>query len=540
MRKFLVLVGVALACGILAKAQSRGGNWPMYGGDTQRSGWEGTEPKITKETAKDIQLLWKMQLDVQPRTFRPVMPPVILGRLISYRGFKELAFVASNADIVYAIDADLGKMFWQKHLEYSANEPQATGSSWACPGGLTAMPTMPPPATAARGGGGAAPARGGGPANAFAGGLPSVYALSSDGRLHRLNTSTGDDIAQPVSVLPPNARASHLNMADNVIYTVTGQGCNGAANAVWAIDLNGSAPKANSFDLIGGSVWGLAGPTIGSDGTVYVQTGEGPFEPSSHKWSNSTLALNPRDLKLKQYFTSASAGTGTRKDTDMNVTSPVVFSYQNRDLIVTAGKDGRLYLLDSASLGGDDHRTPMYRTPQIAADEGTSADHGIWGGLTTWADTGGTRWILAPVWGALHRDFKVPGMNGSTPNGSIVAFKVEEQDGKAMLTPTWVSRDMSSPEPPVVAGGVVFGLSAGEFSRQVKEAGGAISIEERPKGSAHATLYALDAATGKELYSSRNQVSAPAALTGLTVSNWRVYFGGADGAIYAFGLNMEH
>jgi outer membrane protein assembly factor BamB len=329
-------------------------------------------------------------------------------------------------------------------------------------------------------------------------------------------------------------------MADNVIYTVTGQGCNGAANAVWAIDLNGSAPRANSFELNGGSVWGLAGPTIGSDGTVYVQTGEGPFEPSSHKWSNSILALNPRDLKLKQYFTSARAAAGARRDTDMNVPSPVVFSYRNRDLIVTAGKDGRLYLLDSASLGGDDHRTPMYRTPQIAADETSSADHGIWGGLTSWADAGGTRWVLAPVWGALHKDFKVPGMNGSTPNGSIVAFKVEEQDGKAVLTPAWVSRDMSSPEPPVVAGGVVFGLSAGEFSRQVKEAAGAISIEERPKGSAHATLYALDAATGKELYSSRNQVSAPAALTGLTVSNWRVYFGGEDGAIYAFGLNMEH
>src|SRR4029077_12713722 len=132
------------------------------------------------------------------------------------------------------------------------NEPQATGSTWACPGGLTAMPTLPVPAPAGRGGRGAAPppapaVRG----TAFVGGPgpQSLYALSSDGRLHRLNTSTGDDMTQPVAVLPPNARAGNLTMVDNVIYTVTSQGCNTAANAVWAIDLNGDAPKATSFAL---------------------------------------------------------------------------------------------------------------------------------------------------------------------------------------------------------------------------------------------------------------------------------------------------
>ena len=86
----------------------------------------------------------------------------------------------------------------------------------------------------------------------------------------------------------------------------------------------------------------------------------------------------------------------------------------------------------------------------------------------------------------------------------------------------------------------MFALSAGEFTRQVKESAGVASIDERPKGSTHATLYALDAATGKELYSSRNLVTAPAALTGLTVANWRVYFGTTDGAFYTFGLYMEH
>src|SRR5262245_4950140 len=256
MKVFFSLLALSLVCSI-ANAQSRGGNWPTYGGDAQRSGWEGTDPRITRQSVKDLQLLSKMKLEIQPKGLRSLLPPLIIGRLISYRGFKELAFVATNADIIYAIDADLGKMFWQKHLEYSTAEPQATAFSWACPGGLTAMPTMPVPAPPNSGGRGAAPlaatAVPGGPGvNPCIGGPASVYAISSDGRLHRINTSTGDDMTQPVSVLPANARATSLMMMGNVIYTVTTQGCDETPNAVWAIDLNADPPKVASFELNGG------------------------------------------------------------------------------------------------------------------------------------------------------------------------------------------------------------------------------------------------------------------------------------------------
>ena len=71
--------------------------------------------------------------------------------------------------------------------------------------------------------------------------------------------------------------------------------------------------------------------------------------------------------------------------------------------------------------------------------------------------------------------------NGPAAHGSIAAFKVEEKDGHVTLTPVWRSRDLTSPAPPVVANGVVFGLDAG-------------------KTSPHATLYALDAASGKILW----------------------------------------
>ena len=514
-RILLLLLAVPLGCWIVL-GQSRGGNWPTFGGDAQRSGWEAADAAINRDTVKDMQLLWKLKFETTSRGMRPVHPPVVLGRLISYRGFKELAFVGTNADIVYSLDADLGTIFWQKHLEYSTRDPQVMTSSWRCPGGLTAMPTMP---VAARGG---APARGGPPAgqrgSPFIGGPASVYAISSDGRLHRLNTSTGDDMAQPVSVIPANARSSNLIMVDNVIYTVTSHECGNAPNAVWAIDLSVDPIKVRSFKLDGSSGWGLGGAAIGSDGTVYVRT------------DVRLLALSPRELQLKNHYVLRE----TRLD-DLNVApSPVVLAYDNRDVIASDCGTDQLCLFDSGS---------TYRTPPIAQparNASSSAERGVWGSLTSWQDADNTRWVLASVLGPPPADLKVPVTNGSTPNGFIIAFRLQERDGKQVLEPAWISRDLHSPLPPVVANGVVFALSAGEFTRQTqKTPDDLLTLDERPRTSTRATLYALDGRTGKELYSSRSLVAVPAALTGLTVATGRVYFGGVDGTFYAFGMPME-
>jgi len=87
---------------------------------------------------------------------------------------------------------------------------------------------------------------------------------------------------------------------------------------------------------------------------------------------------------------------------------------------------------------------------------------------------------------------------------------------------------MHSPEPPVITTGVVFALSAGEYGK-----------DGHPKSSTHATLYALDAMSGKELYSTGEQVTTPGNLTGVTVANGRVFFGTNDSTLWGFGVYME-
>jgi outer membrane protein assembly factor BamB len=536
---YLLFAAAFVACGLIALAQSRGGNWPTYGGDAQRSGWEGADAAISKDTVKNLQLIWKTKLETQSRGMRPVMPPIIQGRLISYRGFKELAFVATNADIVYAIDADVGTLFWQKHLEYSTREPQVTTSTPACPGGLTAMPTMPVPGRGGAAGRGAPAPAGGQRGSTFIGGPPSVYAISSDGRLHRLNTSTGDDMTQPVSVLPANARASSLNMVDNVIYTTTSHDCGDAPDAVWSIDLNADPPKVRSFVLDGGtSTWSVGGPVIGNDGNVHVPVISRAPLKNSDVWAIGLQSLTARELKpmsplVRQGRFDAEASSSAF----IQIGSPVVFAYKDRDLVASVCSISRLCIFEPAAGSGAPTFTPTINQTPVATK---IVERGIWGSLSTWQDASGARWVFAPVTGPLNPDVQAPLTNGPAPNGSIVAFRVEEINGNPRLSPAWVSRDLDSPLPPVVVNGVVFALSAGEFTRQVKVTDGVTSVDERPRGSSsHATLYAFDAQTGKELYSSRNQVNVPASLTGITVANGRVYFGGIDGTVYAFGMYME-
>ena len=123
--------------------------------------------------------------------------------------------------------------------------------------------------------------------------------------------------------------------------------------------------------------------------------------------------------------------------------------------------------------------------------------------------------------GAVAPDAKLVTTNGAAPHGSIVAFKVEEKDGHMALTPTWISRDLRNPAPPVIANGVVFALEGGDTSN-------------------HATLYALDAATGKELYSSGDAIETYTHLAGMSVGDGHVFFTTHDNTLYSFGIPLEH
>ena len=52
----------------------------------------------------------------------------------------------------------------------------------------------------------------------------------------------------------------------------------------------------------------------------------------------------------------------------------------------------------------------------------------------------------------------------------------------------------------------------------------------------HATIYALDGQTGKELWSSGDTITAFNHFAGLSIANGKIYLGTYDGTFWAFGL----
>ena len=223
------------------------------------------------------------------------------------------------------------------------------------------------------------------------------------------------------------------------------------------------------------------------------------------------MALEPKTLKQKAAFTQSKADFAT---------SPLVFDHKGKDVVAAAGRDGRIYLLDSTSM----------QTPLAVSPVATGVPTG--GALATWQDAQGIRWILVPAAGAMK-----PGAtasNGPIINGGILAYKVVDERGALALQPGWISRDLTSPLTPMVVNGVVFAVSSGEY----RSADPKIGAAQRAQRSTPAVLYALDGATGKELWNSGKTIGS-FARGGLSGGAGVVYIPAYDSTLYAFGVPIE-
>ena len=505
----VVVAGVAWGVWppVAVHAQGRGGGaWTTVGGDAQRTSSVRTDPKISVASMQKpgFQFLWKRKLGARPQS---LTQPLLLPNIIAYKGFKALAFVGGSADNVYAIDYDLNRMFWEQHLATGSK----TAATAACPGGLTAITkttAAAPPVPGGRGRGAGGGGRGqGGPAIAGGrGGGDNVFAISSGGMVHVMNPQIGTDQMPPVKFLPANAKVVGSILVDNVLYAATTGNCGGAANGVWAVDLLSDAKPVVTWDSQGAAIAGAVAPTFGTDSTIYVATGS-----SRSPVGNAVVSLEPKTLKQKDWFAAGAAFTS----------APVVVQHNGKDLVVAANKDGRLYVLDSASLGGADHKTPLSRTSQFSSGAaGTS-------GLATWLDAAGTRWVVAASGGPVHADTKFAMANGAVTNGAVAAFTLVEQNGAPTLQPQWVSRD----------------LDVADHARPSSTAWcspcRAARRQRGPARASPAVLYALDGATGKQLWTSGTTITSFVPGVGPSAGDSQVYVVTNDGTLYAFGVPME-
>src|SRR5262245_7293614 len=539
MKRIIQIIFCSLICVITAQAQRGAGDWMTENGDAQRTAWIKADAKINKDSlAKPgFQFLWKMKLNNPPREMNNLTSPATLERLIGYRGFRMLGFVAGSGDILFTIDTDLGRKEWEKKLKTRA---AAGAGTPACSGGMTTgvvRPTTaaispvagpsgpgrytPAKSTVGEPGAGATTlmavrpnpqpppgpprpnqaGRPGGPGGGPPRGSPTlIYALASDGMLHAMHLSNGEDFQPPIKFLPPGANANGLIVVDGVAYVATEEGCGGVANGVWALDLETKQVtnwKAN--------VVGTAGPAFGSDGTLYVATRSGGES------SSSIVALEAKTLRVKWRYLGKREFSST----------PVIFEYKGKAMLVAAAVDGSMRLLDA------ENSTALFATPPSTVDIAPGA-------LASWQDPDGTRWILAAHMGALPPGFKAT--EGVSPKGAILAWKLVEANGQFALQPGWASRNLDAPLIPTIINGVVFATASGEFRTN----DGNVTAAMRAARSGRAVIYGLDGATGKELWNSGATITSFASGGALSGGVGQIYLTTYDGVVYAFGFPIEH
>jgi outer membrane protein assembly factor BamB len=549
-----VLAGAALAqMGGVPRQE-----WSTSGGDAQRSSWIRHDPLISKSamaTGK-FGFLWKLKVNNQPRQSSYFSRAVLVGNAMGIRGFRSLTVLAGASNTLFAVDNDFGAMYWEKHFDAAL----PASSTAACPGGMTAAATRatnPNPASITIGrpanrspyrgtlgepGAGAAvdspPGGGGGRANAAGRGAPAdaargaaggrgrgpstamgaqpIAVLSSDGVLHFVSPVSAKELRKPVPFIPANANASDLAWIGGMVYTATAGECGGVPNGVWAIDPMAEVPQATSWKTNGGGVVGTV--AFGSDGTAYAAIGEG--RAGDGGYANAVVALDPLTLQVKDWFRHPGAGF---------VSTPVVFQSMGREFLAEVAGDGRIFLLDAASLGGTDHKTPLEITPASSG-----ARTGVFAAaLASWEDESGVSWLLAPSAApASASGFAMT--NGVVTNGAITAYRVKP-GAKPSLEPAWVSRDMIAPLPPMVVNGVIYAVSSGEYNPG--DLG--MSDAERARRSSRGVLYALEASTGKEIWNSGSTMTAFAHGTGLSSSPGQVYLATSDNTVYAFGMPYD-
>jgi hypothetical protein len=602
-QRLLIVGVICLLAGSFGLAQvGRGGSqWLTALGDAQRTSWVRTDDKISVAALSKpgFALQWNAKLANAPRGAHGLGQGVTASGVTL---FVPMSVVTGSSNTVYGIDNDIGYVVWERQFDVALPAPtpgcpggisagatrivrlEGGGASSTGSGGrrgavgyrsLLGEPGEgvpvegrasgpgrssgdPPPAPnagrGARGSGrGAAPvppapaqvpgARSGQAADRIpgsprreegaAGGFgflsrPSGvgYVITSDGMLHVLGLASGKDLQRPAPFLPPNARWSSPIAVDTTLYAATYAGCASAPHGIWAIDLDSDTKPVRSWKTDGGPVVGAV--AFASDGTLFAAIGAGPATGDGK--SNAIVALDPNTLQVKDWFTQPSAEF---------VTGATILRHADKEMVAAATKDGRVLLLDTTSLGGADHATPLHASKTwLGAGAAVSAD-----ALATWqtsdapptpaaaaapsaptSPASATSWILLPVSGRPAAG--TASTNGAISTGAVIALKLTGAGGDLSLQPGWTSHNLSTPATPIIVNGVVFTLATGLPAAQ----GG--------RGTP-AVLHAYDGATGKRLWSSdkaMNTVASPGSFwTGLG----QVYVGGHDGMLYAFGFNDE-
>ena len=530
----------ALAAVAASSACLWAADWPSTGGNPQRDGWSQGETIFSPSSINKVRLLYKFKYDNRSIGITALTEPIVLSRLIGYHGFEELVMTTGSSGAAYALDADLGLPYFKTPLTSRERVPAPSGTP-LCPGGQTASLVMYGQSAVSRFGGF-------GGANPVAR-LAAYYTVGSDGYVRTLRAQDGQDaMIPPAKMLPAGSNIAGLNFAGDTLYAATINGC-GGPNGLYAgaftppvlppvPDKPMVKParwEFTSFMTNGSGFSGTAGVASGTkNDVVYGMVPDGKGDAAG-TYNDTVLALEATTLRVRDWFTPSGAAPPPKPSLPITGITPMVFANEGKDYVVAGGRDGRIYILDSTALGGSDHHTPLYESEPVVAPGTQASGTGLYGTFATIVENG-QRWLFVAVRGPCV--VKFPGKRDKENNGRIVAFRRTFANYRPSLGPAWVCHAMHAPMAPATANGLVFALASGMQNRVGSDRGTALTPAEIEKTAKPASLSILDAATGKELFTSGPASSCSS--SGIAVANGHVYFTTHDNTLFAYGVPEEH
>ena len=305
--------------------------------------------------------------------------PLYLSGLTVAGSSHNVVFVATENDTIYAFDSDSGMVLWQKSLVGSGEMPSdMRNCDQVSPTiGITSTPVID--------------------RNAGAHGVIYLVAMSIDAsqnyhqRLHALDVTTGaEQFNGPMeiaAVYPASGGGSNtfapgdyeeragLLLLNGVIYTAWTSHCDNSPYTGWVIGYNSTTLAQTSVLNVaasnaggGPAIWMAGGgPAADSSGNIYLLTANGLFDttldangfPNKGDYGNSFLKISTAGgaLKVSDYFAMYNEVSESNGDTDLGSGGGMLLpdtmdsAGTTRHLMVGAGKDGNLYVVNRDSMG---------------------------------------------------------------------------------------------------------------------------------------------------------------------------------------------
>ncbi len=368
-RKFLLLTSLFFVT-ILVQSQV---SVVTQHNDLLRSGWNNKETKLTPSNVNVRQFGTVFKATVDDQLYAQ---PLVAGNIIIGGKKRNVVYAATVNNTIYAIDGDSGTVYWSKnYTPASQRPPKNTDMTGAC----------------------------GGNYNDFSGnmgivGTPVIdsatqlmyfvaRSISSSRQfyqyLHAIDIKTGNEKSGSPVLITASVSGNGSGSANNIvsfdpqknnqrqaltlyngkIFITYSSHCDWGPYHGWILGYDAATLQQKSVynatpNGYNAGIWQSGGgPSVDANGNMYIVTGNGSVGYNGNlsdviNRGESALKLSLKNdlIKVTDFFTPKNYQS--LENADLDYGSMAAFLIPNSNLYLTGCKDGNLYVLDTANLGG--------------------------------------------------------------------------------------------------------------------------------------------------------------------------------------------